>query len=82
MGGHKELLFNLELSVIKAGLIGGEVYVAEDVRGNIIGSIVWFGPGQDLLLSYASLSTLNVLVTLINILAAAGKSSRMRASIS
>jgi len=51
MGGHKELLFNLELSVIKAGLIGGEVYVAEDVRGNIIGSTVWFGPGQDLLLS-------------------------------
>lgn len=50
LGGHNDLLLDLILSVVKAGLIGGEVCVAEDARG-FIGSIVWFGPSQDLLLS-------------------------------
>lgn len=43
-------LLPMELeSVIKAGLIGGAVYVAETSEDGAVGGAVWFGPGQELL---------------------------------
>ncbi|KAF7376940.1 N-acetyltransferase domain-containing protein [Mycena sanguinolenta] len=33
-------------STVIAGLLGGEVYVAETVDGEIVGCAVWFGPGH------------------------------------
>lgn len=38
--------------MVKAGLIGGEVYVAEDSSGSVVGSAIWFGPDQELLDTY------------------------------
>ncbi|KLO11092.1 hypothetical protein SCHPADRAFT_942348 [Schizopora paradoxa] len=49
LGGHRELTLEFVSSVVKAGVIGGEVYVAEDTSGVIVGASVWFTPGQDFL---------------------------------
>ncbi|TFK35079.1 hypothetical protein BDQ12DRAFT_737807 [Crucibulum laeve] len=35
-------------SIIIAGLLGGEVYVAEDVDKTIVGVAAWYGPGRAL----------------------------------
>ncbi|KAF8145428.1 hypothetical protein K438DRAFT_1630192, partial [Mycena galopus ATCC 62051] len=40
---------SLNRSMVVAGLLGGEVYVAETVAtGKIVGCAVWFGPGRGL----------------------------------
>ncbi|KAF8176598.1 hypothetical protein K438DRAFT_1727125 [Mycena galopus ATCC 62051] len=40
---------SLNRSMVVAGLLGGEVYVAETVdTGKIVGCAVWFGPGRGL----------------------------------
>ena len=49
VAGHKQLFYEMQLALVKAGLIGGQVYLAEDASGAAIGSTVWFGPGQELL---------------------------------
>jgi hypothetical protein len=39
---------------VKCGLVGGEVYVARSTEtSEVIGTAVWFGPGQELGTSYA-----------------------------
>ncbi|KAG6844177.1 hypothetical protein H0H87_009147 [Tephrocybe sp. NHM501043] len=37
----------LNRSQIVAGTLGGEIYIAEDDNGNIIGGIIWYGPGHE-----------------------------------
>lgn len=49
VGGHKELLFEIQHALIKAGIVGGKVYVAEDASDTIVGAAILFGPGQELL---------------------------------
>jgi len=44
----KSLVPALHRAQIKAGLIGGKVYVAELESVGIIGAAVWFGPGEEL----------------------------------
>ncbi|KLO15161.1 hypothetical protein SCHPADRAFT_825154 [Schizopora paradoxa] len=48
VAGHTDLLFDIQLAMVKGGLIGGDVYVAEDSSGSIVGSAIWFGPNQEL----------------------------------
>lgn len=45
------LVRDLHAAQIRAGLIGGLVYVAEVEGRGVAGAAVWFGPGQDLLSS-------------------------------
>ncbi|KAL1708966.1 hypothetical protein EV121DRAFT_253478 [Schizophyllum commune] len=49
VGGNTSLLPLLMRAQIKAGLIGGEVYVAGFGPDDISSAAVWFGPGQELL---------------------------------
>ncbi|KLO18212.1 hypothetical protein SCHPADRAFT_936290 [Schizopora paradoxa] len=49
IAGHKELFYEMQLAIVKAGLMGGQVYLAEDASGAVIGGTVWFGPGHELL---------------------------------
>lgn len=52
IAGHKEIFYEMQLAIVKAGLIGGYVYLAEDASGAAIGGTVWFGPGHELLDSF------------------------------
>jgi hypothetical protein len=40
-------------ALVKAGLVGGKVYIAEmnqdEVDHEIVGTAVWFGPGEGLM---------------------------------
>ncbi|KLO11091.1 hypothetical protein SCHPADRAFT_488459 [Schizopora paradoxa] len=49
LGGHLELTSDFVSAIVKAGIVGGEVYVAEDNFGKIIGASVWFPPGHEFL---------------------------------
>ncbi|TDL30001.1 hypothetical protein BD410DRAFT_710196 [Rickenella mellea] len=49
--GNKSLVPDVHRAQIKAGLIGGRVYVAEIDQVGIVGAAVWFGPGEELLSS-------------------------------
>lgn len=48
LGGSQELWGPFWKSNVIAGLLGGEVYVAEtfDAPKKIVGCAVWFGPGR------------------------------------
>ncbi|KAG6847113.1 hypothetical protein H0H93_010038, partial [Arthromyces matolae] len=37
----------LNRSQIVAGTLGGEIYLAKDEEGKIIGGIIWYGPGRE-----------------------------------
>ena len=48
--GNLPDLLSVELeAVVRAGLVGGEVFVAETPEDGAIGATIWFGPGQELL---------------------------------
>ena len=51
IGGHHDLLATQLCSIVRAGLVGGVVYVAETKQDGIVGTAVWFGPDQELLAS-------------------------------
>ncbi|KAL1707415.1 hypothetical protein EV121DRAFT_278130 [Schizophyllum commune] len=51
VGGDISILPLLMRAQIKAGLIGGEVYVAGFSHQDISSAAVWFGPGQEMLSS-------------------------------
>ncbi|KAL1688299.1 hypothetical protein GGG16DRAFT_116139 [Schizophyllum commune] len=51
VGGDISILPLLMRAQIKAGLIGGEVYVAGFSHEDISSAAVWFGPGQEMLSS-------------------------------
>ncbi|KIJ46377.1 hypothetical protein M422DRAFT_165121, partial [Sphaerobolus stellatus SS14] len=36
------------ISTVIASLLGGEVYLVEDLRGNVLGASVWFPPGREM----------------------------------
>ncbi|KAF8220607.1 hypothetical protein L208DRAFT_1416403 [Tricholoma matsutake] len=43
-----ELLRELNRAQLLAGKLAGEIYIAEDLNGHIIGGIIWFGPGREI----------------------------------
>ena len=52
LGGHTELLPAMHRVLVTAGLAGGKVFVAElehDGGLDIVGTAVWFGPGEGLM---------------------------------
>lgn len=53
LGGHTELQPAMNRALVKAGLVGGKVYIAEmnqdEVDHEIVGTAVWFGPGEGLM---------------------------------
>ncbi|TEB20737.1 hypothetical protein FA13DRAFT_1819955 [Coprinellus micaceus] len=46
--GDVEFFGDFHRSTVVAGLLGGEVYVAENANKDIIGVAVWFGPGREM----------------------------------
>ena len=46
--GDVEFFGDFHRSTVVAGLLGGEVYVAENASQDIVGVAVWFGPGREM----------------------------------
>ncbi|KDQ25063.1 hypothetical protein PLEOSDRAFT_1107975 [Pleurotus ostreatus PC15] len=47
IGRDPELVVPFVNAVLLAGMIEGEIHVAEDASGTIVGGAVWFGPGSE-----------------------------------
>ena len=47
IGRDPELVVPFVNAVLLAGTIEGEIHVAEDANGTIVGGAVWFGPGAE-----------------------------------
>lgn len=47
IGRDPELVVPFVNAVLLAGTIEGEIHVAEDANGTIVGGAVWFGPGSE-----------------------------------
>ncbi|KIK52783.1 hypothetical protein GYMLUDRAFT_49744 [Collybiopsis luxurians FD-317 M1] len=44
----REILQQFHRSLVVAGLLGGEVYLAESPMKEVLGAAIWFGPGREL----------------------------------
>jgi hypothetical protein len=53
----EHLLSAINRSQLIAGRLAGQIYVAEDEDGRVVGAAVWFGPGREMYDRYVLLAS-------------------------
>jgi len=52
IGRDPKMFIPFQRMKVTAGFMAGEVYVAEDAKGNFIGVAIWFPPGREMFDTY------------------------------